>query len=82
MLASLKGKSGQGATVPYISTWPLYEECMFLADHIVARKYVFCFMCIVQVYVDKIELYVSICFPEHQVVTIQMFCQKLRTLQL
>ncbi|EFN81603.1 hypothetical protein EAI_07580 [Harpegnathos saltator] len=38
MLASLKGKSGQGATAPYISTWPLYEECIFLADHIVVRK--------------------------------------------
>ncbi|XP_011884066.1 PREDICTED: uncharacterized protein LOC105571206 [Vollenhovia emeryi] len=23
---------------PYVPTWPLYEECMFLADHIVARK--------------------------------------------
>ncbi|XP_011858164.1 PREDICTED: uncharacterized protein LOC105555731, partial [Vollenhovia emeryi] len=38
VLVSLKGKSGQGAMAPYVPTWPLYEECMFLADHIVARK--------------------------------------------
>ncbi|KMQ82952.1 tuftelin-interacting protein 11, partial [Lasius niger] len=38
VLFSLKGKSGQGAVAPYVSPWPLYEDCMFLADHIVARK--------------------------------------------
>ncbi|XP_024882514.1 uncharacterized protein LOC112461487 isoform X2 [Temnothorax curvispinosus] len=36
--ASLKGKSGRGAKAPYVSTWPLYEDCLFLADHIVGRK--------------------------------------------
>ncbi|XP_071632127.1 uncharacterized protein [Temnothorax longispinosus] len=36
--ASLKGKSGQGAKAPYVPKWPLYEDCLFLADHIVGRK--------------------------------------------
>lgn len=82
MLFSLKGKSGQGAVAPYVSPWPLYEDCMFLADHIVARKYVLCFMCMVQIYFDKTGSYhVSICFPERQVATV-VLCQKLNRLQL
>ncbi|XP_024882513.1 uncharacterized protein LOC112461487 isoform X1 [Temnothorax curvispinosus] len=69
--ASLKGKSGRGAKAPYVSTWPLYEDCLFLADHIVGRKYVFCFMCVVYKYFDKTESHhVLICFPERQVATI------------
>lgn len=39
VLSSLKGKSGQGVMAQYVPSWPLYEDCMFLVDHIVARKY-------------------------------------------
>lgn len=46
VMISLKGKSGQSAQSPYVSTWELYEICdTFLGAVIIPRKYVDYHLC-------------------------------------